>query len=100
MEDFLLHWLYIFFFHVADFRARSPMADDFDIEAMLEAPYRKVGDWTRLFFLLAMNWLFSLAWVAQNSEDEYLVKYVSQVCLTGRENDVLCDASANDLNYK
>lgn len=68
------------------------MADDFDIEAMLEAPYRKVGNWTRRFLL----WKDSFA----RAEDEYLINYVSQVCLTGRENDVLCDASANDLIYK
>lgn len=58
------------------------------------------GGWLNKAILLDMNCLFSLVWVAQTSEDEYLIKYVSQVCLTGRENDVLCDASANDLNYK
>lgn len=36
---------------VSCFLLQETMADDFDIEAMLEAPYRKVGRIARLVFL-------------------------------------------------
>lgn len=78
------------------------MADDFDIEAMLEAPYRKVGD-LNMAVSLNMNWLFctclSSCWNKATQKMSIWLN-VSQVCLSGRENDVMYDASANDLNYK